>query len=83
MLSGLVEDVEEISKLENRFKSTQQVRLWRNDRKRSVANLIAAIGGDRPVAQIGPAEARVHRKWWKARLAAENLKTESANKDMT
>ena len=83
MLSGLVEHVEEISKLENRFKSSQQMRLWRNDRKRSVANLIAALGGDRPVAQIGPAEARVHRKWWKARLAAEKLKTESANKDMT
>ncbi|SHF73166.1 hypothetical protein SAMN05444339_11136 [Loktanella atrilutea] len=33
MLSGLVEHVEEISKLENRFKSTQQMRLWRNDRK--------------------------------------------------
>ena len=71
MLSGLVEHVEEISRLENRFKSSQQMRLWRNDRKRSVANLIAALGGDRPVAQIGPAEARVHRKWWKARLAAE------------
>lgn len=83
MLSGLVEHVEKISKLENRYKSAQQMPLWRNERKRSVANLIAALGGDRAVAQIGPAEARVHRKWWEARLAAEGLKTESANKDMT
>ena len=83
LLSGLVAHVEEISALENRFKSLQQMRLWRNDRKRSVANLITALGGDRPVAQIGTAEARVHRKWWKARLAAEKLKFDSANKDLT
>ncbi|SFL21776.1 hypothetical protein SAMN04488004_110152 [Loktanella salsilacus] len=83
LLSDLVAHIEEISAHENRFKSTQQMRLWRNDRKRSVANLITALGGDRSVAQIGAAEARVHRKWWKARLVTEKLKIDSANKDLT
>lgn len=33
MLSGLVSRVEEISQLENRSRSSQQMRLCRNDRK--------------------------------------------------
>ena len=83
MLSGLVAHVEKISAFENRFKSSQQMRLWRNDPKRSVANLIATLGEDGPVGRIGSANARVNRKWWKARLATEDLKAESANKDLT
>ena len=83
MLSGLVARFEEISRHENRFKSDQQMRLWRNDRKRAANNPIAALGEDLSVARIGPAEARAHRKWWLNRLSTEGLKAETANKDFT
>ena len=79
MLSGLVARVEEISQLENRFKSSQQMRLWRNDRKRSVRHLMEAIGGDCPVVQVGVAEARLHCKRWQERPEVEKLRAESAN----
>ncbi|QFU09163.1 hypothetical protein PARPLA_02352 [Rhodobacteraceae bacterium THAF1] len=80
-LSDLVDRVEAISAHDNRFKSGQQMRLWRNPRKRAVKNLMAAIGGDRSVVSIGPAEARQHRKWWRDRIAAEGQTSQTANKD--
>ena len=81
LLSGLVAHVEGIASHEHRFKSAQQMRLWRNPRKRAVNNLIAAIGGDRRVTEIGAAEALLHRTWWRARLKEDGVKAASANKD--
>ncbi|WP_422071516.1 DUF6538 domain-containing protein [Tranquillimonas rosea] len=81
MLSGFVSHDEEISRYENRYKSDQQMRLWRNPRKRAVANLMTAVGGDRPVSEIGPAEARRHRQWWQTRITEEGQKADTANKD--
>lgn len=83
MLSGLVAHIEETSAHENRYKSKTQMRVWRNDRIRAARNLIAALGADIPVARIGGAEARQHRKWWLQRRAKDDLKADSANKDFT
>ena len=81
MLSELVARDETISAHDNRFKSAQQMRLWRNPRKRAVANLIAALGGDRPVVEVGAAEARQHKRWWQARIAEEGQSAQTVNKD--
>lgn len=81
-LSGLVEKVERIAAHDNRYKSENQMRLWRNPRKRAVANLQAALGGrDVMVSEIDHAAALKHKAWWQKKIAAENLSMESANKD--
>ncbi|TCS63176.1 hypothetical protein EDD52_1077 [Primorskyibacter sedentarius] len=81
-LSGLVDEVERLAAHDNRFKSDNQMRLWRNPRKRAVANLTAALGGkDISVSVIDHAAALKHKAWWQKKIAAENLSMQSANKD--
>ncbi|MBC58126.1 MAG: hypothetical protein CL814_14500 [Confluentimicrobium sp.] len=81
-LSGLVEEVERIAAHDNRYKSENQMRLWRNPRKRAAANLQAALGGkDVLVSEIDHAAALKHKAWWQKKIAAENLSVESAKKD--
>jgi hypothetical protein len=82
LLSGLVDQVERLAAHDNRFKSENQMRLWRNPRKRAVANLTAALGGkDVFVKEVDHAAALKHKAWWQKKIAAENLSMESANKD--
>lgn len=82
MLSGLVDEVERLAAHDNRYKSENQLRLWRNPRKRAAVNLTAALGGkDVPVSEIDHAAALKHKAWWQRKVAAENLSMESANKD--
>lgn len=81
-LSGLVDEVERLAKHDNRFKSENQMRLWRNPRKRAAANLQAALGGrDVLVSEIDHAAALKHKAWWQKKIAAENHSLETANKD--
>lgn len=81
MLSELVAEVEDIGAHENRYKSPTQMRLWRNPRKRAVANLIAALGQDHPVLSIDAAAALKHKAWWQAQMAEHKQKAETAKKD--
>ncbi|WP_339759611.1 DUF6538 domain-containing protein [uncultured Sulfitobacter sp.] len=82
MLSGLVDEVESLAEHDNRYKSENQLRLWRNPRKRAVANLMTALGGkDVSVSEIDHAAALKHKAWWQKKIAAEGLSMESANKD--
>ena len=83
MLSDLVARAEEIAAHENRFKSDQQMRLWRNPRSRAVRNLTEALGRDVPVLRIGTAEARMHRRWMKERVNAGEISAQTANKDFS
>jgi hypothetical protein len=80
-LSGLVDHVEQLSAYDNRFKNSEQMRLWRSPRLRAVNNLISALGQDLAVIDVGSAEARKHKSWWQARRAKEGQSAETANKD--
>ncbi|WP_156320723.1 DUF6538 domain-containing protein [Celeribacter marinus] len=80
-LSGLVEHVETLAAHDNRFKNSEQMRLWRSPRLRAVNNLIKALGEDLSVASVGTAQARKHKKWWQARIAREGQSATTANKD--
>ena len=81
-LSDLVDEVERIAAHDNRFKSENQLRLWRNPRKRAATNLQAALGGrDVLVTEIDHAAALKHKAWWQREIASESLSMESANKD--
>ena len=82
VLSGLVDEVERLATHDNRYKSENQMRLWRNPRMRAVTNLTVALGGkDVPVSTIDHAAALKHKAWWQKKIATENLSMETANKD--
>lgn len=83
MLSELVAEVERLAAHENRFKNENQMRLWRNPRLRAVQNLIAALGGDKPVLEIGPTEAMQHKRWWHKRIETEGQSAQTAGKDFS
>ncbi|MFC3088542.1 DUF6538 domain-containing protein [Tabrizicola soli] len=83
MLSGLAAKVIEISAHENRHKNPRQMDDWENNVKRSLGTLQAALGRDVDVLSIGPAEARLHRRRLKERVAAGEIRASTAAKDMT
>lgn len=82
-LSDLVDHVETLAAHDNRFKNSEQMRLWRSPRQRAVANLTAALGKDLEVASLGSPEARSTKKWWQARMTREGQSADTANKDFT
>lgn len=61
-------------------KSDDQLRRWKNPRKKAVANFIEIVG-NRPIAEISADDMLDFRQWWVDRITAENLTPNSANKD--
>ncbi|EEB86509.1 DUF6538 domain-containing protein [Roseobacter sp. GAI101] len=82
-LSQLVDEVERIRTHDNRFKSPEQIRLWRNPRLRATKNLQAAIGEDIEVAKIDNGTALRHRSWWRKKMAQSGQSADTANKDFS
>ena len=62
-------------------KSSDQIRRWKNPRKKAIANLIAVIG-DKPLAEISRDDMLEFRDWWLERIETEDLTSNSANKDI-
>ena len=81
MLSSLVETYENLVRSDIRDLSADQLRKWRNHKKRAVLNLITVIG-DKPITSIRREEAMDFRDWWQARVMAEGLDNATANKDI-
>ena len=44
---------------------------------------MAAIGGDKPVAQLTRADVLLHRRYWQDRIKQRGLEFDTANKDFT
>jgi len=80
-LSNLLEHYEDNAGDVLRGKSADQLRKWRNVRKRAIANLAALIG-DLPIAKISRTHALEFRRWWLARIEDESLDIGTANKDI-
>lgn len=62
-------------------KSEDQVRRWKNPRKKAVANFIAVVG-DKPIADITGDDMLDFRLWWTEKMETEDLTPNSANKDL-
>jgi integrase len=62
-------------------KSEDQVRRWKNPRKKAVANFIAVVG-DKVLADISGDDMLDFRQWWTEKLESEDLTPNSANKDL-
>ncbi|WP_411838701.1 DUF6538 domain-containing protein [Paracoccus sp. ME4] len=63
-------------------KDTNQLRIWRNQRKRAVTNFID-IAGDIPLASITRDHMLDFRQWWWERIRDEGMTANSANKDIS
>lgn len=63
-------------------KSEDQIRRWKNPRKKAFKNLIALLG-DVDMASVERDDALEFRDWWQNRIVDEKLTANSANKDMT
>lgn len=61
-------------------KSHDQIRRWRNPKKKAIANLIARIG-NKEIAAISRSDMLSFRDWWSARLR-DGMVANSANKDL-
>lgn len=62
-------------------KSADQVRRWKNPRKKAFANFISVVG-DLPVDELTKSDFLQFRKWWLTRIEMESLTPNSANKDL-
>lgn len=62
-------------------KSEDQVRRWRNPRKKAITSLVEIIG-DKPLREITAEDMLDFREWWMERILAEGLTPNSANKDL-
>ncbi len=65
----------------SREKSEDQVRRWKNPRKKAVANFVAVVG-DKALEDISGDDMLDFRGWWMEKLESDDLTPNSANKDL-
>ncbi len=70
-LSELVGNVEEFCAHDNRHKNDDQLRKWRNPRKKAVRNLMKSIGNkDILVSEIDAAAVQKHKMFWQKKVSS-------------
>nr|WP_321455425.1 DUF6538 domain-containing protein [uncultured Cohaesibacter sp.] len=81
-LSELVGTVEEFCAHDNKHKNDDQLRKWRNPRKKAVRNLMKSIGSkDILVSEIDAAAVQKHKMFWQNKVSSGKTKPVTANKD--
>lgn len=63
-------------------KSKDQIRKWKNPRKKAINNFIS-ICGDKDVSDITRDDILNFREWWHERIRSEGLTANSSNKDFS
>jgi len=63
-------------------KSEDQLRRWKNPRKKAIRNFLAVVG-DKPLTEITGDDMLDFREWWYDGLETRGLTANSANKDFT
>jgi integrase len=81
LLSKLFDEFEDMTKDEVRGYSRNQLRIWRNDRKRAVENFVSVVG-DKPINKVTEDDGIAYADWWRDRIVNENMVAKSANKDI-
>lgn len=79
-VSDLVKEFEALSRGALGLMSADQIRKWRNPKKRAMDNLIEVVT-DKRLADVTRSDAIQFRKWWQTRIEAEELDIATANKD--
>lgn len=80
-VSGMLAVFEAHNKASLTDMSLDQLRKWRNPKKRAASNFIKAVS-DKLVTEITRNDALDFREWWQERLLAEGLDIGTANKDI-
>jgi integrase len=82
LISNLFEAYEGIKSVSLMSMSPDQIRKWRNPKKRAIANLIDVIG-DLPIDRLTRSHALEFRDAWRTRVLDGAVKSDTANKDLS
>jgi len=80
-LSSLFDEYEAITKHENKDLSPDQLRIWRNSRKRAVAQFVDVVG-DKPITEVSHDDGLTYVEWWRERVVDGTASVKTANKDI-
>lgn len=80
-ISTMFDEFEKLSRASISDFSEDQLRKWRNPRKRAIANLTTVIG-DKAMPAVTRSDALDFRIWWQDRVIDEGLMIETANRDI-
>lgn len=81
LVSQIFHEYEIISQVEIRDMSPDQLRIWRNGRKRAV-DRFQSIAGDKPVSELTADDGIDYCEWWRERVMAGEADPKTANKDI-
>lgn len=81
-LSTLLREYEVEQKTHLAKFSPDQLRRWRNGKKRAIENFKAVMGRDAYLEDLTRADALDFREWWQDRVIGENVQVATANKDI-
>jgi integrase len=81
VLSKLFDEYETLTRDEIRDFSPDQLRIWRNGRKRAVERFVTVVG-DKPVAELVVEDAIDYCEWWRGRVHENETDAKTANKDI-
>jgi len=79
-VSNMVELFEAHNKAAMADMSPDQIRKWRNPKKKAINNFIEVVG-DKPISEITRSDALDFREWWQDRIISEGIKVGTANKE--
>lgn len=80
-ISSLFDTYEKLERGSLGDMSEDQIRKWRNPKRRAVANLLEVLG-DKALSKISRTDALDFRAWWQDRVLEEGIAIETANKDI-
>ena len=81
ILSKLFEEYEDLTKNEIKDFSPDQLRIWRNGRKRAVERFVAVVD-DKPLVELTVEDAIDYTEWWRTRVNDDQTDAKTANKDI-
>jgi integrase len=81
-ISKILESYFEFEKPNLMNKSGDQIRKWKNPRKKAIKNFIA-VCGDKDASLITRDDILAFREWWHNRIRIEDLTANSSNKDFS
>jgi len=81
LLSKFFDEFETLTKDENRDFSPDQLRIWRNERRRAVEHFVSVVG-DKPIAELVPEDAIDYCEWWRGRVVEGEAEAKTANKEI-
>lgn len=80
-LSGLLDEFEALQSSSLSQMSADQVRKWRNPKRRALDNFVALVG-DRDLGEVTRDHAITFRRWWQERVMTDGIDINTANKDL-